>query len=90
MVATSVTAGKSIAALTKVRDLAEQYGTDEQKERLHEVMGGSIPSPNKLPVEHATYVTEALAVLFELVAEIKEAQKPRPRGRPPKKTDDAA
>ena len=82
MVATSVTATKAITALQKVRDVVEEYGTDEQKEQLHNIMGGMLPAPNRSPIEHAAYMSEALANLFEMVAEIKEAQKPRPRGRP--------
>jgi hypothetical protein len=67
-----------------VRAVIEEYGTPEQLERLDKIKGGVIPSPARAPVEHAVYQSEALCVLAEMVAEIKEAQKPRPRGRPRK------
>ena len=84
MVATSVNNQRGLDALKRVRDLVEEHGTDEQLERLDRIMGGTVPAPNRALVEHPTYQGEALVILFELIAEIKEAQKPRPRGRPRK------
>jgi hypothetical protein len=84
MVATSINAARGLEALTRVRDLVKECGTEEQMDRLTRIMGGMIPAPNRAPVENAVYISEALAILFEMVAEIKEAQKSRPRGRPPK------
>ena len=84
MVATSINAARGIEALSRVRDLVEEHGTDEQRERLTRIAGGAVPAPNRLPIENATYQSEALAVLFEMVIEMKEANRPRRRGRPPK------
>jgi hypothetical protein len=84
MTATIVNAQRATEALTKVRDIVAEHGTAEQQERLTRIMGGPVPTPNRLPVEHATYQAEALAVLFEMVAGHIEASKPRPRGRPRK------
>jgi hypothetical protein len=84
VVATSVNRLRGIEALRRVRDLVEEHGTDEQLDRLDRIMGGRVPAPNRAPVEYATYLTEAVAIAFEMIAEIKEAHKPRPRGRPRK------
>ena len=84
MVATSVNVHRGIDALSRVRELVEEHGTNEQRERLSRIMGGAIPAPNRAPVEHAVYTSEALAILFEIVGELKEASKPKRRGRPPK------
>jgi hypothetical protein len=84
MVATSVNNMRGIEALTRMRDLVEEHGTDEQKERLTRIMGGSVPAPNRAPIEHAVYTSEALTILFEMVIHMKEASKPKKRGRPPK------
>jgi hypothetical protein len=90
VVATSVTATKAITALERVRGVVEQYGTEEQRARLHEVMGGSVPAPNRAPIEHSAYVSEALAILAEMVVELKETTAPKKRGRPPKAKPEAA
>ena len=87
MVATSINAARGLEALTRVRDLVEEHGTDEQKERLSRIMGGPVPAPNRSPIENATYQSEALAVLFEMVIEMKEANRPRRRGRPRKQEE---
>jgi hypothetical protein len=84
MVATSVNNLRTIEALRRVREIIEEHGSTEQLDRLDRIAGGRVPAPNRAPVEFATYQTEALVALFEMVAEIKEAQQPRPRGRPRK------
>ena len=84
MTATTVNAERATGALAKVRDIVAEHGSDEQRERLDRVMGGSVPTPNRLPVEHATYQAEALSILFEMFAAHVEESKPRPRGRPRK------
>jgi hypothetical protein len=84
MVATSVNNLRTIEALRRVREIVEEHATDEQKQRLDRISGGRVPAPNRNPVEHTTYQSEALAVLFEMVAELKAASAPRPRGRPRK------
>lgn len=89
MVAVSINNLRAHEALLRVKDLVEAHATDEQRQRLDRIAGGRVPSPTKAPVEFATYQSEALVILFEMVAEIKEAQKPRPRGRP-RKADSAA
>jgi hypothetical protein len=86
MVATNINSQRGTEALKQVRELLEEHGTDEQRQRLDRIMGGRMPSPSRAPIECSVYLAEALAVLFEMVAEIKEAQKPRPRGRPRKDT----
>ena len=73
MVATSVNVHRGIDALSRVRDLVEEHGTDEQKERLSRIMGGAIPAANRAPIEHAVYTSEALLILFEIVVEQGEA-----------------
>jgi hypothetical protein len=84
MVATSINAARGLEALTRVRDFVEEYGTDEQKERLTRIMGGPVPAPNRSPIENAAYQAEALAILFEMVGDLAEASKPKRRGRPRK------
>jgi hypothetical protein len=84
MVATSATAGKAITALERVRSVVEEHGSEAQKERLHKVTNGRVPAPNRAPIENAAYMSEALAILAEMVGELLEARKPRPRGRPRK------
>jgi hypothetical protein len=84
VVATSVNNTRAYDALRHVRDLLEEHGTDEQKERLDRIMGGAVPAPRNRPIEHATYQSEALAILFEMVCPLVEASKPKRRGRPRK------
>jgi hypothetical protein len=84
MVATRLNNTRAYDALTRVRELVEQCGTDEQKERLDRIMGGHVPAPGNRPIEHATYQAEGLAILFEMVGPLVEASKPRRRGRPRK------
>jgi hypothetical protein len=96
MVAIETHHERSTLALMRIRDIVEAHGNDEQKERLARIMGRDeyqgkilVPSP-KFAAEFATFQAEAIVILFELVAELKEASKPRPRGRPPKKRSDEA
>jgi hypothetical protein len=84
MVATSVNNTRAYDALTRVRDLVEERGTGEQKERLNRIVGGPVPAPRNRPIEHAAYQAEGLAILFEMVGPLVEASKPRRRGRPRK------
>jgi hypothetical protein len=86
VVATSVNATRAHEALKRVRDLLEEHGSAEQLGRLDRIDGGRIPSPMRRQVEFATFQAEALAVLFEMVAELKAANTPRKRGRPRKDT----
>jgi hypothetical protein len=83
MVATSVNNERAQAALMRVRDIVEEYGNNEQKERLNRIQGGPVPAPRNYHVEHETYQSEALAVLFEMVGELLEANRPKKRGRKP-------
>ena len=95
MVATSINATRRVEALSRVRDLVEEHGTVEQQERLNRIMGGPVPAPNRLPIEHAVYTSEALAILFEIVLKQGEALRdltartrsaqatPKRRGRKP-------
>jgi hypothetical protein len=84
MTATAITAAKAITALERVRSVVEEHGSEEQRARLHGITGHTIPSPNRSPIEHAAYQDEALAILAEMVGDLVEANKPRPRGRPRK------
>jgi hypothetical protein len=84
VVATTVNNQRAVDALRRVRDLVEEHGTDEHKERLSRVMGGAVPVPSRMPLQFATYQSEALVIVFEMIAELIEASKPRPRGRPRK------
>ena len=91
MVATSVNATRGVEALTRVRDLVGEHGSPEQMERLTQIMGGAVPAPNRLPIEHAVYTSEALAILFEIVGQQAQAldelaakqAAPKRRGRKP-------
>ena len=89
MVATSINNRRAHDALQRVRDLVEEHGTDEHKERLDRIDGGRVPSPIRKPAEFGTYQAEALVVLFEMVAELKAANTPRKRGRPRKSKESA-
>jgi hypothetical protein len=84
VVATTITAGKAVEALRRVRAFVEEYGTDEQGARLDGIQGGRVPTPNRSPIEHAAYTTEALVAVCEILGEHLEESKPRPRGRPRK------
>jgi hypothetical protein len=84
VVATIINAQRATEALKTVRAVVEQHGTDEHRQRLDRIAGGRAPSAMKEPLETATYQAEALVIAFELIAEIKESQKPMPRGRPRK------
>ena len=84
MTATTVNAQRATEALAKVRALVEEHGSAEQQERLTRIMGGPVPTPNRLPIETATYQAEALSILFELFGEHLAASAPKRRGRPPK------
>jgi hypothetical protein len=84
LVATSVNAERSVEALRRVRNFVQEHGSDEQKERLEAIQGGIIPAPSRDSISHAAYQAEALVILFEMVGELKAANRPRPRGRPPK------
>ncbi len=84
MVGTSVNNRRAYEALTQVKALVAEHGTDGQKERLNRIMGGPVPVPSRAPIEHATYQSEALVILFEMVCPLAEASKPKKRGRPPK------
>jgi hypothetical protein len=86
--ATSVNNRRVYDALTQMRDLLQEYGTPEQRERLDRIKGGAIPAPRNFPVETQTYLAEGLLIAFEMIGELKEASKPRPRGRPPKQRKD--
>jgi hypothetical protein len=86
VVSVSVNRRRAIEALREVRDLVEEHGTNEQLERLDKIMGSQVPAPNRFPVEFTTYQTEALLIAFEVFAELKAANAPRPRGRPRKET----
>ena len=93
MVATSINNQRAHQALEQVRDLIAEHGSAEQLDRLDRIDGGRIPSPMKRPVEHAACQSEGLLVLAEMLAEMKAANAPRPRGRPRKtaaKGDEAA
>ncbi len=92
MTAGSVNNRRAYDALLRVRDLVEQYGTAEHRERLRRIMGGAVPAPNRAPVELEAFQSEALVILFEMVGGLIEASKPQPRGRPRKKSakDDKA
>ncbi len=89
MVATSTNNQRAYEALLRVRRFIEEHGTDEQNERLTRIMGGPVPAPRMVP-EYAAYQSECLAILAEMIAELKEASKPRPRGRPRKSQKDEA
>jgi hypothetical protein len=84
MVATTVSAERANAALQRVKDLVDKHGTPEQRERLSRVRSGMIPSVNRFPVEHTLFQDEAILILAEMVGDLVEANKPRPRGRPRK------
>jgi hypothetical protein len=84
VVATSINAERSVEALKRVRDLVSEHGSAEQQERLTRIMGGIVPAPNRNRIEHDVYTVEALAIALELFAELKEANRPKKRGRPRK------
>jgi hypothetical protein len=89
VVATTVNATRAHEALKRVRELVEGHASAEQLARLDRIDGGRIPSPMKRSVEFSTYQAEALVILAEMFAELKAANTPRRRGRPPK-ADNAA
>jgi hypothetical protein len=84
MVATSVNILRTIEALRRVREIIEEHGRTEQLDRLDRIAGGRVPAPNRAPVEFATYQAEASLIALELIFELKAANTPRRRGRPPK------
>jgi hypothetical protein len=49
---------------------------------------GGVPTSGKMPNEYAQFLGEAVLVLYRQLEEVKEAQKPRKRGRPPKNPKD--
>jgi transposase-like protein len=91
VVATSVNVSRAYEASLRVRRFIEEHGTAEQNERLTRIMGGPVPPPRMVP-EYKAFQSETLAILAEMIAEFKEANKPRPRGRPRKEKakDEAA
>jgi hypothetical protein len=84
VVATSINAERSVEALRRIRNFVQEHGSDEQQARLDAIQGGIIPAPSRDPISHAAYQAEALVIALEMVGELKEANKPRPRGRPRK------
>jgi len=83
VVATSTNYQRAYEALLRVRTFIEAHGTDAQNERLTRIMGGPVPAPRMGP-EYTTYQSEALAILAEMIAELKAANAPKKRGRPRK------
>jgi hypothetical protein len=87
VVATSVNVSRAYEASLRVRRFIEEHGTAEQNERLTRIMGGPVPPP-RLEPEYTAFQSEALAILAEMIAEMKTANAPKKRGRPPKNDKD--
>ena len=87
MVATSVNVSRAYEASLRVRRFIEEHGTAEQNERLTRIMGGPVPPPRMVP-EYTAFQSEALAILAEMIAEMKAATAPKKRRRPPENDKD--
>ncbi len=84
MVASDVLNIRAHQALQRVQDMIEEHGTPEQVARLSSMTASAAPPPPRMAAEFACFQSEAMAVLAEMIGEIKEANRPKRRGRPPK------
>ncbi len=84
MVAREVVFDRQHQAITGVRDVIERYDPDVAARLSGLSSAGAVPNTAKSPDLFATYLAEAVVCLAKQVDELTEANRPRPRGRPPR------
>ncbi len=90
MAAREVIVAQQIAALGQIAEVLEKHAPEKAAQLRTLTPVGSVPNSARGLDETITFLAESVAVLARLVDQHIEQTKSRPRGRPRKKTDDAA
>lgn len=84
MASVEVMAERMLKAHERTLEVLREHGSPENNESLDRITNNAIKPSFKSPYMIHTLHAEQLAGLAGIVGELIEANKPRPRGRPPK------